>query len=86
MTIEQLRRAHQAFPFAPFTIRMADGRSFHIAKREWLSHSPSGRTVVVHEVDDSVSILDLLLMTELQVLTPPSNGAPRTPLPGEAGT
>jgi hypothetical protein len=64
MTIEQLRRVHQAYPFVPFTIRMADGRSFYIGKREWLSHSQSGRTVIVQEPDDGFSILDLLLMTE----------------------
>jgi hypothetical protein len=59
MTIEQLQRVHQAYPFVPFTIRMADGRSFYIGKREWLSHSPSGRTVNALQPDESFSILDL---------------------------
>ena len=65
MTIEQLRVAHQTRPFRPFTIHMADGRSFPIRHNEFLSHSPSGRTVIVHHPDDSYAILDLLLMTEL---------------------
>jgi hypothetical protein len=85
MTIEQLRRVHQAYPFVPFTIRMADGRSFYIGQREWLAHSPSGRTTVVLQPDDSFSILDLLLMTEVQVLPTPSNGPPRTPSSSEPG-
>jgi hypothetical protein len=67
MTIEQLRNIHLAFPFRPFTIRVADGRSFLVRHPEFLSHSPSGRTMIVHHDDDSYSVLDLLLVTELEV-------------------
>jgi hypothetical protein len=66
MTIEQLRTAHLASPFRPFTIRVADGRSFFVRHPEFLSHSPSGRTMIVHHDDDSYSVLDLLLVTELE--------------------
>ena len=66
MTIEQLRTAHLASPFRPFTIRVADGRSFLVRHPEFLSHSPSGRTMIVHHDDDSYSVLDLLLVTELE--------------------
>ncbi len=67
MTIEQLRKVHQAQPFKPFTICMADGTSYHVPHREFLSHSPSGRTVIVFHDDDSASHIDLLLVTELKV-------------------
>lgn len=68
MTLEQLRALHQAAPFRPFTIHTADGRQFHVPHSEFLSHSRSGRTVVVHDGEgDGFSILDLLLITELQV-------------------
>jgi len=68
MTIEQLRRIHQASPFRPFTIHLADGRSFQIPHREFLSHSPSGRTVIVYDDNgDGFSVLDLLLVTELEI-------------------
>ena len=70
MTIEQLRRIHGAQPFRPFTIHMADGRSFRVEHPEFLSHSPTGRTVIVHQPDDSFDILDLLLATELEVDAP----------------
>jgi hypothetical protein len=53
---------------------MADGRTFSIAHPDFLSMSPAGRTVVIYQPDDSASIVDLLLMTELE-LSPPS-GAP----------
>lgn len=71
MTIEQLRNVHRATPFRPFTIHMGDGRAFQVRGRDFLSHSPSGRTVVVHQDDETFSVLDLLLMTELEVHAPP---------------
>lgn len=67
MTIEQLRNVHSARPFRPFTIHMGDGRSFRVEHPEFLSHSPTGRTIIVYQEDDRFSILDLLLATELEV-------------------
>jgi hypothetical protein len=75
MTIEQLRAVHQATPFQPFTIHMADGREIRVPRREFLSHSPSGRTVIVYHEDETFSIIDLLLVTELKV----RNGAAAGP-------
>ena len=80
MTVEQLRIVHQANPFRPFTIHTGDGRAFLVRHRDFLSRSPSGRTVVVHQDDESFSVLDLLLMTELEVHAPsrpadPADGA-----------
>ena len=70
MTTEQLRTAVRASPFRPFTIRMADGRSFAVSHPDFLSVSPAGRTVVIYNEDDSASIVDLLLMTELEMSPP----------------
>jgi hypothetical protein len=67
MTTEQLRAAHRTTPFRPFTIRMADGRNFTISHPDFLSMSPTGRTVVVYHPDESFSVVDLLLMTELEM-------------------
>lgn len=67
MTIQQLRGAHRATPFRPFTIHMADGRAFHVPHPDFLSMSPTGRTVIVYQEEDEFSILDLLLMTEIKV-------------------
>ena len=73
MTVEQLRNMHQARPFRPFTIRMADGTSYYVPHSEFLSQSPSGRTIIVHHPDDTFSVIDLLLVTELKV-----DGSPTT--------
>ena len=72
MTIEQLRSVHDARPFRPFTLHLADGRRVLVPHNEFLSHSPSGRTVIVFESGESFSIIDLLLVTRIEV----HNGAP----------
>lgn len=77
MTTDQLRAALRNSPFRPFTIRMADGRAFSIAHPDFISMSPAGRTVVVYNTDDSASVIDLLLMTELEL-------APPTPLSSQS--
>lgn len=66
MTIEQLRTAHRTSPFRPFTIHVADGRSFFVKHPDYLSHSPTGRTIIVYGDDENFSILDLLLVSELE--------------------
>jgi hypothetical protein len=78
MTIEQLRNLHHAQPFRPFTIHLADGRNLEVPHPDFLSYSPSGRTIVVHHADDTFSILDVLLVTELEqhpLVPPASRGA-----------
>jgi hypothetical protein len=76
MTIEQLRAAYQAQPFRPFVIHLADGRSIPVRHREFIMTVPSGRTIVVCEPDDSLNILDLLLITDLE-FKPAANGSAR---------
>ncbi len=67
MTIDQLRAVYQARPFRPFTLHLADGEKLHVPHADFLSHSPKGRTLVVYTEDDSFSIVDLLLVTRLEV-------------------
>ena len=67
MTVEQLKSVLHAQPFKPFTIHMGDGRSFRVSHPDFVARSPSGRTLIVYNQDESFSILDLLLMTELEV-------------------
>ncbi len=67
MTIDQFRGVMKLQPFRPFTLRMADGRSFEIRHPELIALSPTGRTLFIFNPDDSFQIVDLLLMTELDV-------------------
>jgi hypothetical protein len=72
MTTEKFRTTLHLQPFRPFTIRMADGRAFEVAHPDFVALSPAGRTVIVFQPDETYGVLDLHLMSELQV----SNGRP----------
>ena len=67
MTAEQLRAMRNSQPFRPFTIHLADGRSFSVPHRDFVSQSPGGRTIIVYGAEESFSVLDLFLVTELEV-------------------
>jgi hypothetical protein len=75
MTVEQLKNVHNSQPFRPFTIHMGDGRSFYVKHPDFISHSPAGRTLIVYGEDENFSILDLLLVTELEVHSAGKPGA-----------
>ena len=76
MTIDQLRRFYDARPFQAFVIHFADGREIPIAHREFIMAAPSGRTVSVYQPDDTLNVIDLLLVTDLEV-KPHRNGSRR---------
>ena len=67
MTIDQVRRLHQAKPFLPFRIHIADGRAIDVTHPELLAINEPGRTIVAaHE--GAFEIIDLLLVTTLELL------------------
>jgi hypothetical protein len=76
MTIEQMRAAYQAQPFRPFIIHVADGRAIPVEHREFIMTVPSGRTIVVAQPDDTLNLIDLLLVTDLEI-KPAANGSGR---------
>ena len=73
MTIERLRTVHQARPFRPFTLHTADGNKIRVTHPEVMAVSPSGRTVVVSLGEDSLHILDVLMIVRIEI----SNGTVR---------
>lgn len=79
MTIEQLQKLHQARPFQPFDIYLADGRSLPVEHPEFLSRPPTGRTIAVGLQDGTHEIVDLLLVTSLKAR---ANGASPHRRPG----
>jgi len=72
MKMEDLRTLHQAQPFRPFAIHTADGRTFSIPHSEFLAYDPEGSTAVAFRTDHAFSIVDIGLVTELEIL--PRNG------------
>ena len=71
MTVDSLRQAHQASPFRPFSLCLADGQKVAVRHPEFLAQSPSGRTVIVYGHDDAFDVIDLRLVTRLEI----GNGA-----------
>jgi hypothetical protein len=67
MTIERFRDVYNAQPFRPFVIHLADGREIPVHHREFVLTVPSGRTIVVCQPDDTLNIIDLLLVTDLEI-------------------
>jgi hypothetical protein len=67
MTTDQIRNLWKAEPFRPFIIHLADGRQIRVAHPEFMIPSPSGRTIIVYQSDESFNIIDLLLVTDLEI-------------------
>jgi len=76
MTIDRIRNLYDDQPFQPFIIHLADGRQVTVHHREFMLTVPSGRTIVVCQPDDTLNIIDLLLVTDLE-LKPTANGPRR---------
>lgn len=67
MRADELKRIHQLRPFQPFTLRVADGREYHVDHPEFLAFSVTGRTMVVSTPDDFYEIIDTMMVTSIHV-------------------
>lgn len=74
MRAEEIRKAQKAEPFKPYALRMADGREYKVPHPEFLVMTPDGRTVIVVSPDNSVTILDGMLITAMHFDKPGRNG------------
>lgn len=70
MTTEALHQLHAARPFRPFTVRLGGGQALPVGHPEMLAYAPKSRTAVVYRKDGSFEIVDLLLVTGLDVGLP----------------
>lgn len=66
MTIERIRELYETEPFRAFVMHLADGRNIPVYHREFLLSAPSGNTLVVFQPDDSMNIIDIKLVTDLE--------------------
>ncbi len=67
MRIEEIRNLRDAVQFQPFSLHLADGCAISVRHRDFLKTSPTGRTVIVYQPDDSFDVVDDLLITGLRV-------------------
>jgi hypothetical protein len=66
MTTPQFRSMLRAAPFQPFDIYLADGRSLAVRHPEMVAVTGGGRTIGVATDDETIEIVDLLLVTSLK--------------------
>ena len=67
MTTTELYKIHTTRPFIPFYIRLGDGQRLPVLHPEMLAYSPKSRLATVYLKDGSFEIVDLLLVTGLEV-------------------
>jgi hypothetical protein len=72
MTLNQLRQALARQPFRPFTLVLADGRSFVISHPEFMAVAPNGREVTLYEEDSTQHFLDTILIAQLIIPPEPA--------------
>lgn len=76
MKVEDIRGVRDAAPFQPFSLVLADGRSFLVPHHDFLSLAPKGTALVLWTDDGHISsILDAALIAEIRMET---NGTSRS--------
>ena len=76
MKIDEIRRLLHAQPFRPFLIHVADGGRVPVKHEDFVALAPTGREMIVYQPDGGYQVVDVLLVTRLQVLT--RNGSKRS--------
>lgn len=80
MHIDALREAVRRHPFIPFTLRMNDGREFHVPHPEYLAISRRW-VVVVDPATDATTFLEPVLIASME----PRDGTPPQAQPEATG-
>ena len=67
MKIEKVRDVLHAQPFRPFWIHLADGGRVPVAHEDFVALEPAGRELIVYLRNNSHHIIDVLLITRIEV-------------------
>jgi hypothetical protein len=78
MRHEQIRQLLTAQPFRPFTIFLPEGRIVEVFHHDFALLSPDGRTLVVSDRDGVMNIIDVMLITSVEIGPPAPIPAPAT--------
>lgn len=70
MTIEKIRSLCHAEPFRPFSVHLPDGRRVEVEHPDFVALSPTGRLMIVLHADDSESVVDMLLVSDVTLKAP----------------
>ena len=67
MAPAEIRTALKAKPFRPFTLRTADGDTFHVSHPESMLMTPNGRTLVLVTPKSDLEIIDTIMLVSVNV-------------------
>jgi hypothetical protein len=67
MTTENMGELFEAGRYRPFTIHLADGRILSFPTRGLLAAAPNGRTITVFEPGDGLEVIELDLVTKVEL-------------------
>lgn len=67
MTAREFRSVFDALPFRPFRVYLAGGRVVVVPHQDYALLSPTGRTLIVYQDEDSFQVIDLMLATGVEV-------------------
>jgi len=76
MNRDKLRELIRTQPFRPFTIYLPEGRSVQVVHHDFAILSPDGRTLVAFAPDQSMNIIDVMLIGSVEVGPPPAAKPP----------
>ena len=65
MRTENLQEVIHAAPFRPFALSMADGTRIDVPHPDFIAHPPGARTAVVVGSDESLHIIDVMLVSKI---------------------
>lgn len=68
MNSDHLHALHSARPFRPFVIHVADGRDLPVNHPEFLAAAPDGNIALVLKTGNGFEIVNLSLVTGLEVV------------------
>ena len=65
-----IQKLLHAVPFVPFTVHVADGKSFEIRHPDFAALTQGGRLLFVSTEGDNFELIDVFLITRLQSMEP----------------
>jgi hypothetical protein len=73
MKIDEVRKLLHMQPFRPFWIHVADGGRIPVQHEDFVALAPTGREMIVYLPHGDYQVVDVMLVTRLEV--PIKNGA-----------
>jgi hypothetical protein len=79
MRTDEIRKLLHEIPFRPFIIHAAEGRRLLVERKDYVALAPSGREMLVyrHDRPDDYEIVDVMLVTRLEVASRNGGKKPR---------